>query len=103
MLLPPNNIAFTKSTSPPLPGVASPPLIPLGGRLVRGYLLECIGVKQHKINIYSQLFGDYSLKIFYVVCNSTLPPRRGYSSNNQCVRQGGIMGGIRVELHVIPP
>ena len=75
MLLPPNNIAFTKSTSPPLPGVASPPLIPLGGRLFRGYLLECIGVEWHKINIYSQLFGDYFLKIFFVVCNSTLPPR----------------------------
>ena len=103
MLLPPNNIAFTKSTSPPLPGVASPPLIPLGGRLVRGYLLECIGVKQHKINIYSQLFGYYFLKIFYVVCNSTLPPQGGYLSKYQYVRQGGIRGGIRVELLVIPP
>ena len=103
MLLPPNNIAFTECHSPPLSGVASPPLISLGGRLVRGYLMKCIEVKWHKINIYSQLFGDYFLKIFFVVCNSTLPPRRGYSSNNQCVRQGGIRGGIRVELHVIPP
>ena len=60
-------------------------------------------MKQHKINIYSQLFGYYSLKIFYVVCNSTLSPQGGYSSNNQRVRQGGIMGGIRVELLVIPP
>ena len=83
--------------------MASPPLIPLGGRLVRGYLLECIRVKQHKINIYSQLFGYYFLKIFYVVCNSTLPPQGGYLSKYQYVRQGGIMGGIRVELHVIPP
>ena len=62
MLLPPNNIAFTECPSPPLSGVASPPLIPLGGRLVRGYLLECIGVKYRKINIYSQL-SDYNSQI----------------------------------------
>ena len=103
MLLPPNNIAFTECPYPPLSGVASPPLIPLGGRLVRRYLMKCIEVKWHKINIYSQLFGYYFLKIFYVVCNSTLPPRRGYSFNSQYVMRGGIMGGIRVELHVIPP
>ena len=71
--------------------------------MIKGYLLECIGVEWHKINIYSQLFGCYSLKIFFVVCNSTLPPRRGYSSKYQHVRRGGIIGGIRVELHVIPP
>ena len=86
MLLPPNNIAFTECPSPPLPGMASPPLIPLGGRLVRGYLMKCIEVKWHKINIYSQLFGYYSLKIFFVVCNSTLPPQGGYLSKYQCVR-----------------
>ena len=71
--------------------------------MIRGYLLECIGVKQQEINIYSQLFGCYSLKIFFVVCNSTLPPLEGYLSKYQYVRRGGITGGIRVELHVIPP
>ena len=60
-------------------------------------------MKQHKINIYSQLFGDNFLKIFYVVCNSTLPPRGSYRFDYQRVKQGGIMGGIRVELLVIPP
>ena len=65
--------------------------------------MKCIEVKWHKINIYSQLFGYYSLKIFYVVCNSTLPPQGGYSSNNQHVRQGGIMGGTMVELREVPP
>ena len=83
--------------------MASPPLIPLGGRLVRGYLLECIRVEWHKINIYSQLFGYYFLKIFYVVCNSTLPPQGGYLSKYQDVGGGGIIGGLRVELLVIPP
>ena len=69
----------------------------------RGYLLKCIEVKWHKINIYSQLFGYYFLKIFYVVSNSTLPPRGSYRFDNQRIKQGGIMGGIRVELLVIPP
>ena len=36
-------------------------------------------------------------------CNSTLPPYCGYYSDNQEITDGGIMGGIRVELHVIPP
>ena len=71
--------------------------------MFRGYLLKCIEVKWHKINIYSQLFGYYFLKIFFVVCNSTLPPRGGNRFDNQRVKQGGIMGGIRVELRVIPP
>ena len=71
--------------------------------MIKGYLLECMGVEWYKINIYSQLFGCYSLKIFFVVCNSTLPPQGGYLSNYQRVIRGGIIGGIRVELHVIPP
>ena len=71
--------------------------------MIKGYLIECIGVEWHKINIYSQLFGYYSLKIFFVVCNSTLPPQGGYLSTYQRVIRGGIIGGIRVELHVIPP
>ena len=60
------------------------------------------GVRQTYLSSY-QLFGDYFLKIFFVVFNSTLPPQGGYSSKFQYVRQGGIMGGIRVELLVIPP
>ena len=71
--------------------------------MIKGYLMECMGVEWHKINIYSQLFGYYSLKIFFVVCNSTLPPQGGYLSKYQPARRGGIIGGIRVELHVIPP
>ena len=71
--------------------------------MIKGYLMECMGVEWHEINIYSQLFGCYSLKIFFVVCNSTLPPRGSYRFDNQWIISGGIMGGIRVELHVIPP
>ena len=71
--------------------------------MIRGYLMECKGVKWYKINIYSQLFGCYSLKIFFVVCNSTLPPQGGYLSKFQYVRRGGIMCGIRVELREVPP
>ena len=65
--------------------------------------MECIGVEWYKINIYSQLFGCYSLKIFFVVCNSTLPPQHSYHFDNQGVIYGGIMGGIRVELREVPP
>ena len=36
-------------------------------------------------------------------CNSTLPPFCSYYSENQEITDGGISGGIRVELHVIPP
>ena len=36
-------------------------------------------------------------------CNSILPPRGSYRFDNQEFIDGGIMGGIRVELHVIPP
>ena len=36
-------------------------------------------------------------------CNSTLPPRGTYRFDNQEIIDGGIMGGSRVELHVIPP
>ena len=54
-------------------------------------------------NIYSQLFGYYSPKNIFCKRSSTLPPHRCYILNNQYVIHGGIMGGIRVELHVIPP
>ena len=36
-------------------------------------------------------------------CNSTLPPRGSYRFDNQEFIAGGIMGGIRVELHEVPP
>ena len=36
-------------------------------------------------------------------CNSTLPPRVGYMIKGQRVRQGGIKGGIWVELREVPP
>ena len=62
-----------------------------------------MGVEWHKINIYSQLFGYYSLKIFFVVCNSTLPPMGDYMFDYQRVRQGGTIGGIWVELREVPP
>ena len=73
------------SALPHLTGVASPPLIPLGGRLVRGYLMECIGVKYRKINIYSQLSDYNSQKIILCERSSTLPPRYSYVLGIQCV------------------
>ena len=54
-------------------------------------------------NTYSQLFGYNSLKIYFCKTNSTLPPYRHYMFNTQRVRRGGIMGGIWVELHEVPP
>ena len=57
----------------------------------------------HLFNIYSQLFGYYSPKNIFCERSSTLPPRRCYIFNNQYVMYGGIMGGIRVELHEVPP
>ena len=52
------------------------------------------------VNTFSTLISE---KIFFHVCNSTLPPRHYYHFDNQRFMRGGIMGGIRVELHVIPP
>ena len=60
-------------------------------------------MKQHKFNIYSQLFGYNSKKVFYCERSSTLPPRGAYMFSIQRVRQGGISGGIRVEFHEVPP
>ena len=54
-------------------------------------------------NIYSQRFGYNSLKIYFCKTNSTLPPHWYYMFNTQRVRRGGIMGGIWVELHEVPP
>ena len=88
---------------PTLDWSGKPPLIPLGGRLVRGYLMECIGVKYRKINIYSQLSDYNSQKIILCERSSTLPPLICYISNSQYVRQGGIRVELWVELHVIPP
>ena len=36
-------------------------------------------------------------------CNSTLPPWGAYSFDNQKIIDGGIIGGIRVELREVPP
>ena len=36
-------------------------------------------------------------------CNSTLPPRGTYRFDNQEIIDGGIIGGIRVELREVPP
>ena len=36
-------------------------------------------------------------------CNSTLPPQVSYRFDNQMIAHGGIRGGIRVELHEVPP
>ena len=68
---------------------------PLQGGVGEGFL--------HLFNIYSQLFGYYSPKNIFCKRSSTLPPHRCYILNNQYVIHGGIMGGIRVELHEVPP
>ena len=36
-------------------------------------------------------------------CNSTLPTRGTYRFDNQEIIDGGIIGGIRVELREVPP
>ena len=36
-------------------------------------------------------------------CNSTLPPRGTYRFDSQEIIDGGIIGGIRVELREVPP
>ena len=65
--------------------------------------MECIGVKRHNINIYSQLSDYNSQKIFFCERSSTLPPHGSYRFDNQEFIAGGIMGGIRVELREVPP
>ena len=57
----------------------------------------------HLFNIYSQLFGCYSQKIIFCEWSSIVPPCMVYMLNIQCIRCGGIMVELRVELHVIPP
>ena len=42
-------------------------------------------------------------QIFFVVCNSTLPPLHDYHRDNQAFASGGITGEIWVELHEVPP
>ena len=74
-----------------------------GFSVVRGYLMECIGVKYYKINIYSQLYDYNSQKIILCERSSTLPPLICYISISQYVRRGGIRVELWVELHVIPP
>ena len=70
---------------------------------LRTVRLSQLDGKQMEINIYSQLFSHYSLKNKFAKCNSTLPPPECYHFEYQHVRQGGISGGIRVELHEVPP
>ena len=66
------------------------------------YRFVIIWVRQTYLSSY--YFSDLiSRKINFVVCNSTLPPQCRYRSDNQRIAWGGIRGGIRVELHVIPP
>ena len=52
------------------------------------------------INTFPDLFHR---KINFLVCNSTLPPLNCYCIGNQGLVCGGIMGGIWVELHEVPP
>ena len=52
------------------------------------------------INTFPDLFHR---KIYFLVCNSTLPPLDCYRFGNQWFVCGGIMGGIWVELHEVPP
>ena len=54
-------------------------------------------------HINSHISDSFLLKNKMSKCNSTLPPRCSYHSDNQEIISGGISGGIRVELHVIPP
>ena len=44
-----------------------------------------------------------SEKKYFLVCNSTLPPSNCYCIGNQGLVCGGIIGGIWVELHEVPP
>ena len=60
------------------------------------------GVRQTYLSSY-YIFRPFSRKIFFVICNSTLPPQHTYRFDNQVNAYGGIMGGIRVELHEVPP
>ena len=46
---------------------------------------------------------NIELDTLFVECNSTLPPQRYYNLDSQCFMCGGISGGIRVELHEVPP
>ena len=52
------------------------------------------------VNTFSASFPE---KYFFVICNSTLPPQHTYHFDNQANAYGGITGGIRVELHEVPP
>ena len=54
-------------------------------------------------HINSHISDSFLLKNKMLKCNSTLPPRGSYRFDNQEFIDGGIMGGIRVELRVVPP
>ena len=54
-------------------------------------------------HINSHISDSFLLKNKMSKCNSTLPPRGSYRFDNQEFIDGGIMGGIRVELREVPP
>ena len=52
------------------------------------------------INTFPDLFHR---KIYFLVCNSTLPPHPYYHLDNQRFIYGGIKVELWVELHEVPP
>ena len=54
-------------------------------------------------NSYQYIFRPFFKKIFFVECNSTLPPHPYYHPDNQQFIYGGIMVELWVELHEVPP
>ena len=60
------------------------------------------GVRQTYLSSY-HISDSFSLKNKMLKCNSTLPPWGAYSFDNQKIIDGGIIGGIRVELREVPP
>ena len=54
-------------------------------------------------HIDSHISDSFLLKNKMLKCNSTLPPRGTYRFDNQEIIDGGIIGGIRVELREVPP
>ena len=77
-------------------------------RIVCFYLLRTVllcpsGQQMQLFHINSHISDSFSLKNKMLKCNSTLPPWGAYSFDNQKIIDGGIIGGIRVELREVPP
>ena len=72
-------------------------------RVVVGSSFVSFSIKMRLFHINSHISSGFLLKNKISKCNSTLPPRCCYHCDNQWIMRGGITGGIRVELHVIPP